>query len=187
MLYELLADDGDADALAFGRHAADYRSCALAEAACRDWSDALVRHFLYDELEHLRWQGLSQSSVEELRGAAARALAEEQYHRRHAHALLDAVWVDPAARERLEDAARRLLPLAHTMFADPHDAAGADPAVVGPPLSAHRDEWQRAVASRFGHITAVEGASTRMERSADFDEVYARMREVISLDPTARW
>ena len=64
-LYEALALDevlGDADRLAFRRAPQDYRSCHLVELPCPDWSDALVRHWLYDEAEVLRWDALAGSS-----------------------------------------------------------------------------------------------------------------------------
>ncbi|WP_411698578.1 Phenylacetic acid catabolic protein, partial [Conyzicola sp.] len=76
LLYELLAE-GDADQLAFWRSPSEYRSCWLVEMACTDWADALMRHWLYDEAELVRWVSLATSSAPELRGIAARALAEE--------------------------------------------------------------------------------------------------------------
>ena len=56
-LYELLG--ADVDVLAFGRPAAAYRSCHLVERPCADWADALVRHWLYDAAEDLRWDALA--------------------------------------------------------------------------------------------------------------------------------
>ena len=61
-LYEVLGGGGDADQLAFRRAPQDYRSCHLVELPCPDWSDALVRHWLYDEAEVLRWDSLASSS-----------------------------------------------------------------------------------------------------------------------------
>jgi ring-1,2-phenylacetyl-CoA epoxidase subunit PaaC len=110
MLYELL-EGADADRLALLRDPGEYRSCWLAEAACTDWADALVRHWLYDEAELLRWQGLAVSSLQPLRDIATRALAEEAYHRRHATALLDALRTEQEAEPRLLQAASWLVPL----------------------------------------------------------------------------
>jgi len=190
MLYELLADDSDADALAFHRDPADYRSCRLVEAACTDWADAVVRHFLYDEAELLRWQALAASSVEALRGIAERALSEEVYHRRHAHALLDALADDPGAQERLRTAFTELLPLALALFSATDGHAAADPAIVGVALPALLAPWTAAVSTRFGELPAgVAPVSDggRTARGAEFAEMYARMREVLMLDPTAHW
>ena len=73
-LYELL---GDADQLAFRRSPEDYRSCHLVELPCPDWADALVRHWLYDEAEVLRWDALAGSSW-----AAVAAVVERVQRRR---------------------------------------------------------------------------------------------------------
>jgi ring-1,2-phenylacetyl-CoA epoxidase subunit PaaC len=178
-LYELLIDpSADVDAFVFGREPVGWRSCALVEEPCTDWADALVRHWLYDSAEELRWRALSDSVHGGVRAAAARALQEEQYHVRHADALVDALVDDPEAYERLTRALERLLPLAVAMFDDP----------IGELL----DPWRAKVDARFGAqpwatITVDSDVRDRATRSEHFDEVYARMREVVNLDPTARW
>jgi ring-1,2-phenylacetyl-CoA epoxidase subunit PaaC len=168
MLYELLGDD--ADALAFQRAPEDYRSCWLVEAPCTDWADALVRHFLYDEAELLRWTALQRWPDEAVRAIAERALAEETYHRRHAHALLTTLSGDPDALARLRAAYEWLAPLA-TALVDTDEM---------------RERFSVAVAPWFGRWMPA-GVAQRSERSADFADVYARMREVLMLDPTAHW
>jgi ring-1,2-phenylacetyl-CoA epoxidase subunit PaaC len=189
MLYELLEGD-DADRLALLRDPGEYRSCWLAEAACTDWADALVRHWLYDEAELLRWQALADSSLQALRDIASRALAEETYHRRHAAALLDALRSEHDAQGRLVEAAAWLVPLGLALFDPPPGQDDADPAVVGRPLPSMAQEWTSRVAARFsvGPIGGgAEAQEHRTVRSAGFAEVYARMREVLMLDPTAQW
>jgi ring-1,2-phenylacetyl-CoA epoxidase subunit PaaC len=189
MLYELL-EGADADRLALLRDPGEYRSCWLAEAACTDWADALVRHWLYDEAELLRWQGLAESSLQPLRDIATRALAEEAYHRRHATALLDALRTEQEAEPRLLQAASWLVPLGLSLFEPPPGQDDADPDVVGRPLPAMAQEWTSLVTGRFG-IRPLDAAPAAQERrtarSSGFDEVYARMREVLMLDPTAQW
>lgn len=190
MLYELLDPDGDADALAFGRSAEEYRSCWLAEASCTDWADALVRHFLYDEAEQLRWQQLALSEHVQLRGIANRALAEEVYHRRHADALLGALTGDSEAMRRVADAAHLLVPLALGMFDEPSGGEAADRSLVGAPLPSLADAWRESVSRRLRHIDSagvVPDQRGRTQRGPEFALVYARMREVLMLDPTAHW
>lgn len=190
MLYELLAD-GDADQLALGRSPSEYRSCWLVEAPCTDWADALVRHWLYDEAELLRWRGLAESSSARLRGIAARALREETYHRRHATAFLDSLAGDSASMSRLQHAFAELMPLGAALFDTPAGGAAADPSITGPPLESLAAGWAAAVGNRFGSVGDLAGAATgqrgRTVRSIHFDEMYSRMREVILLDPSAKW
>jgi ring-1,2-phenylacetyl-CoA epoxidase subunit PaaC len=190
MLYELLDPDADADALAFGRTPEEYRSCWLAEAACTEWADALVRHFLYDEAEQLRWQQLASSADERVSAIAHRALSEEVYHRRHADALLDALVGDAEATQRVDDAARRLVPLALGMFDVPAGGEDANSEIVGQPLFDLIGRWGDSVSRRLREVvvsTPLADQRRRTQRSPEFAAVYARMREVLLLDPTARW
>jgi ring-1,2-phenylacetyl-CoA epoxidase subunit PaaC len=199
MLYELVISDlsGETpsaeavDALAFRREPADYRSCWLVEAACTEWASALVRHWLYDTAEALRWGELAGSSEAHLRAIAVRAMSEERYHLRHADALLDALVGDADAGTRIVAALAELLPLGVGLFDDPPDAGDAVVSVVGRPLAALAAEWRAAVDRRFGprDWAAVEPVAQagRTVRSTPFATVYADMREVIMLDPDATW
>ena len=56
LLLEVLVGNEDSaiDALAFFREPADWRSCQLVEITLPEWSDTLVRHWLYDAAEELR-------------------------------------------------------------------------------------------------------------------------------------
>jgi ring-1,2-phenylacetyl-CoA epoxidase subunit PaaC len=199
MLYELVISDlsGEppsaqaVDAMAFRRDPAEYRSCWLVEAPCTEWAAALVRHWLYDTSEALRWRELAGSSDERLRGIADRATSEERYHLRHADALLDALVGDPDAGARIAAALAALLPLGVALFDDPPGADASAGSVVGRPLAELAPEWRTAVDRRFGpqDWAAVEPAAQagRTVRSAPFATVYADMREVIMLDPDAVW
>ena len=199
MLYELVIADlsGETpsaqavDALAFRRDPADYRSCWLVEAPCTEWAIALVRHWLYDTAEALRWRELSGSSDARVRDIAARAMSEERYHLRHADALLDALVDDSDAGARVAAALAEMLPLGVALFDDPSGADTAGTSVVGQPLAALVPEWQTAVDRRFGarDWAAVEpvAQARRTMRSGSFATVYADMREVIMLDPDASW
>jgi ring-1,2-phenylacetyl-CoA epoxidase subunit PaaC len=199
MLYELVISDlsGEppsaqaVDALAFRRDPADYRSCWLVEAPCTEWASALVRHWMYDTAEALRWRELAGSSDARVGDIAARAMSEERYHLRHADALLDALVGDSDAGARIAAALAEMLPLGVALFDDPSGADTAATALVGRPLSVLAPEWQSAVDQRFGprDWATVEAAAQagRTVRSDSFATVYADMREVIMLDPDATW
>jgi ring-1,2-phenylacetyl-CoA epoxidase subunit PaaC len=199
MLYELVISDltgatpsaQAVDALAFRRDPADYRSCWLVEAPCTEWATALVRHWMYDTAEALRWRELAGSSDVRLRDIAVRAMSEERYHIRHADALLDALVGDADAGARLAGALAELLPLGVALFDEPVGADSAAVSIVGRPLAELATEWRAAVDHRFGSqewagIGPVAQAGRRV-RSAPFATVYADMREVIMLDPDATW
>ena len=97
----------------------DWRSCALTEANLPEWSDTLVRHWLYDAAEELRWQLFAGSSVQHLADISVRAASEERFHRRHGDALLDVLLTVDDARDRLIASLHKLLPVALTLFDGP--------------------------------------------------------------------
>ncbi len=189
MLYELITDD--VDALALRREPDQYRSCWLVEEPCQDWAEALVRHWLYDAAEVLRWQTLVGSSVPALGEIAARALREEAFHRRHADAMLDALAGSDEARRRIGDAVQRLLPLAWGVFeAPPDEEAAVGAGVATARLQSLREPWLDVVTQRFG-ISGGDAAEPdqrqRTRRGPHFQALYDRMREVVMIDPGAEW
>lgn len=198
MLYELVCEldgveptDEAIDALAYGRGAVEYRSCAMTEFGTTDWAEALARHWIYDMVEDKRWGLVSASSVASLANASVRAGREEAFHRRHADALLDTLLVDPDARERLVAATRTILPMVAGLCAGtPRESELVDAGVLSSPLSSALPEVAASIAERFTIDVSVDdfGALTdRTNRSDSFAPLMARMREVLDLDPAAQW
>ena len=194
-LYGRIADD--VEHLALRRPAEEYRSCWLVEAPCRAWEDALVRHLLYDTAERWRWENMARSSVEGVPGIAARALVEEDYHRRHAVTLtarlLDAT---DESHRRVAGAIERLLPLADAQW----EPVAGEPAALAVgalarPSAEVASDWRAEV----GELLAAHGVTVawpdpagvrqagRTRRSEHFAEVQGALTEVLSLDPAASW
>ena len=67
-LYELLAEltDDDADRIAFGRAAVDFRHAALLNHARGDWAFSVARRYLYETADAVRLAALSRSTHEPL-------------------------------------------------------------------------------------------------------------------------
>jgi len=193
MLFELLVGDGDVDIdrLAFYRPASEWRSCALAELTLTEWSDTLVRHWLYDSAEELRWGLFAHSSVPQLAQIAERALSEERFHRRHADSLLDVLLLVDDAKQRLLASLNRLASVARTMF----DPVASEPdaisqGVVSASIASLEPTWQLLVQERFGPVdwdAHPALRSGRTERHPDFAPLLARMLEVLDLDRNAIW
>jgi len=184
--------DRDIDALAFYREPAEWRSCGLAEATLPDWSDTLVRHWLYDAAEELRWGLFASSSIPELADISVRALSEERFHRQHADALLDALLEVPDARGRLDASLTSLLPMAVGMFEGvAGEAEAIEAAVISGSLASLLAAWQDRVVDRFGPVdwSSVAGVPSdqRTRRHADFAPLLSRMLEVFDLDRTVAW
>lgn len=192
LLFEVLVGpaDADIDALAFFRDADDWRSCALTECSLPDWGDTLVRHWLYDAAEELRWQRFASSSIPALAALAVRAESEERFHRRHADALLDALLTQADARARIQQSVTKLLPMALTMF----EGVALEPdavteGVLDMAFAEQTDIWKQRVDARFGaqDWPAVTPSAARTERHADFAATLSRIREVLDLDRSAVW
>ena len=200
MLYELVLDldgteptDTAVDSLAFGRPSGGYRCCHLVEYTTADWAEALVRHWIYDTFEEMRWQLVTGSSLPELAAIAGKALGEEAFHRRHADALLDTLLAAPEASERILEALDAIGPLVAGLC-EPVDgeAEAISRGVTAAPTADLLQPLLQAIEKRFGGSprtgpTVANDQNRRTARSADFEPLLARMREVLDYDPEAVW
>lgn len=183
-------EDEAVDTLAFGRQPGDYRSCAFAEYVTTDWAEALVRHWIYDCFEALRWETFSDSSVAEVAAIVPRAEREEVFHRRHADALLDALLGTLEAGDRLRGALAALWPLVPSLFAaPPGEAQAVASGVQRVPLVDLSPQVEASVNQRFSTALTIDAPTSddRLLRSSPFGPLMARMREVLDFDPDAVW
>lgn len=205
-LYQLLLDRADVDSedgarvdeLALRRPDADYRSCWLAEWPADDWATALVRHWLYDLAEDLRWRDLVGSTHPELDALARRVLREEAFHLGHARQLLDRTMGSTAeATDRLTAALADLLPLVPGLWEPPADgdeAAAVASGIVARPSAELGHDHRRAIEAqlatwgvRLPLSSSGPAQHGRTVRSPGFAALHASLTEVIDLDPVARW
>ena len=184
------------DRLAFRRAPGDYRCCWLVEQPCREWAAALARHWLYDLAERHRWEAVAGSSSAPLAALAARALREEQYHRRHADAMIERLVADAQARPAMAAALDECLPLAAALF---EPVAGEPEALTGGVVTESSaalralwwDEASRAL-DQMGLSRAMPEIDPRLQRartvrSEHFARLHARINEVLSVAPDASW
>ena len=161
-LYELAAKElgTDADALAFDREPAEYRSAQLVELHLLDWAHTIARRYLYEEADRLRIEALIPGDDAELAGLAQKIDREEVYHRLHAELWAARLRDEP----RFRDAVEELWPYAL--------------GVVAP-------ELRPALAKRVG--LAEIAANERNGRSPEFAELWETMTEVRRSAPGAQW
>lgn len=203
LLYELVLEldgieptDTAIDKIAFGRPSHEYRCCHLVEYTTHHWAEALVRHWIYDTFEEMRWQLVSDSSLPKLASIARRARREEAFHRRHADALLDRLLASPEARTPIREALETVAPMVPGLC---ESTAGEASAIAGRvtrgPTADLVEPLARAIGERFGHSAAarlsiggeVNGQARRTLRSSWFEPLMARMTEVLDYDPQAVW
>ena len=198
-LYTLLHDlgDKDPDALAFNRAEKDFKCCHLVEYPIGEYDFSLMRHFLFDTSEALRYGMLSESSFAPLAKISRKFRGEIRYHTMHAD-----VWIrqlgsaNEESRARVQSALNECFPLALGIFekSDFEDALSAQG--VFPGEAALQDAWLR-------HITPIlESAGLIVPDAANLNPSYGgrkgfhteylkplldEMTEVYKIDPGAEW
>lgn len=85
-LYTLLHQlaENEPDTVAFTRNAPQFHNCVFVELPNQEYDFSLIRHFLYDSAEALRFEMLTASSYEPLAQVAKKIRAELRYHTLHA-------------------------------------------------------------------------------------------------------
>ena len=190
-LYSLISED--IDRIAYGRPPSEYRSAHIAEALCHDWPPALVRLFLHDTAEEVRWSAMLDSSWSELGAVAARALTEEQFHVHHGLSLLRRLLCTPEGQNHLSPVLRELTPLAREYF------AGSDTGLVGSGVlnTSLVDQeliWRTRIEDVLDEFeleidwSAASPSQGRAGvRSKDFFSLHDEMVAVLRIDPAANW
>ena len=86
-IYNLLHQLGekDADTVAFTRNAEQFHNCYLTELPIGGYDFSLLRHFLFDFAELLRFESLKESKYQPLAQVAKKFFGEIKYHTMHAN------------------------------------------------------------------------------------------------------
>ena len=162
-LYQLVAEERgtDADALAFDRDPAEYRSAPLVERRfVPDWARTIARHVLYEVADAIRLEQLRSCGDPEVEGLAGKIDREETYHRMHAEMWADRLRDEPRYREALQE----LWP----------SALGLLP-----------EDLRPALIERFGLPAAA--AVERGQHAEDWPALWEEMTMVRRVAPGASW
>jgi ring-1,2-phenylacetyl-CoA epoxidase subunit PaaC len=90
-LYKILHEqfgEAEPDTLGFKRSEKDFKSCQLVELPIGEYDFSLVRHFLFDHAELLRYEMFATSSFQPLALLAKKVKGEIKYHTMHADTFL---------------------------------------------------------------------------------------------------
>jgi ring-1,2-phenylacetyl-CoA epoxidase subunit PaaC len=193
-LYGLLAEltGADADAIAFGRPAAEFRHAALMNHARGDWAFTIARRFLYEWADAVRLAAIAGSSYEPLANLAAKMRREESYHRMHIDTWLRRL-ASSDARDRLQAALQRAWPDAQAIFSPlAGEAALVGSGILARPFDELRGDWRERVQS----ILAEQGLSLpdaaipsdgRTRRTDAFDWLHGQFTMVAASEAGATW
>jgi len=195
-LYELLATltDDDADRIAFGRDAADFRHAALLNHARGDWAFSVARRYLYETADAVRLAALAASSYEPLASLAGKIRREETYHQLHGEAWLRRLAESTdAGRDRLVSGLECLWTDAQEVFAPLEgESRLLERRILAKPMQAMHAEWQTQVRDRLRPICAeLPDASPtpdgRRRRTDDFRWLHGEFTSVARSEETATW
>ena len=198
-LYTLLHQLGEAepDTVAFTRNAPQFHCAQLVELPIGEYDFSLIRHFLYDHAEILRFEALSHSSYEPLAQVARKLKGELKYHTLHANTWIKQLGSSTEeAIERLQNSLNYTLPYALGLF----EKTAAEAEIISEGIFVGEDEikarWQENITKVLSQtaldipdlttLTPVYGGRFG-EHTEYLQPLLDEMAEVFRVDPTAEW
>lgn len=198
-LYQLLHQAGEAapDTIAFMRDSASFRNCIFTELPNGEYDFSLMRHFLFDTAEKLRFEMLRESTVTPLAELAVKISGELRYHDLHAR-----TWVrqlGSATEEsilRLQQSLTFSLPYALGIFElSPYEEVlTSEKIFAGEKIL--RARWMERVVEtlkstalqlpQWESIVPVNGGRSG-KHSEHLQPLLDEMSEVFKIDPNAEW
>ncbi|MFN8336013.1 MAG: 1,2-phenylacetyl-CoA epoxidase subunit PaaC [Cyclobacteriaceae bacterium] len=198
-LYQMLQTLGekDPDTVAFMRNADQFHNCILVELPNGEYDFSLIRHFLYDTAEAIRFEMLSESSYQPLADISKKIRAELRYHTLHAN-----TWVKQlgsATEESISRLQRSLdsaMPYALGMFEEsPFEKDLISSKIFGGE-QALKERWIKKIEAVISQtqlhlpdwkaLQPVTGGRTG-KHSEYLQPLLDEMSEVFKIDPTAEW
>jgi len=198
-LYSLLHQLGqpEPDTVAFTRSAEQFHNCILVELPNGEYDFSLIRHFLFDTAEAIRFEGLKNSSYEPLAQVARKVRGELRYHTLHAN-----TWIKQlgAATEesvsRLQQSLEFALPYSMGIFEESrYEKELIDDGIYAGELEV-KQQWIARIEEIIGQtkltlpdwklLKPVNGGRVGMH-SEHLQPLLDEMGEVFRIDPTAEW
>lgn len=198
-LYQMLESLGekDPDTVAFMRNANQFHNSILVELPNGEYDFSLIRHFLYDTAEAIRFEMLSESSFQPLADISKKIRAELRYHTLHAN-----TWVKQLGNateesiSRLQNSLIAAMPYALGMFEEsPYEQELIDSKIFGGE-KVLRERWINKVEAvivqtslhlpDWKTLQSVNGGRAG-KHSEHLQPLLDEMSEVFKIDPTAEW
>ena len=198
-LYQLLHELGESepDTVAFTRNAEQFHNSQFVEIPNGEYDFSLIRHFLFDTAEALRFQMLTESSYEPLAKLAVKIQGELRYHTMHANTWIKQL--GSATEEsivRLQRSLNRAMPYALGLFeASAYEEDLIKDGVFGGEETLKK-EWLAQVEKIIGQtqltLPDVLALTPRYggrvgEHTEHLQPLLDEMSEVFRIDPTAEW
>lgn len=198
-LYKILEELGESepDMVAFMRNADQFHNSQFVELPNGEYDFSLIRHFLFDTAEILRFQMLSNSSYEPLANLAKKIKGEIKYHTMHAE-----IWVKQlgSATEqsvsRLQQSLEYALPYALGIFeTSPFEEELVAQGIFGGEADL-RSQWESRISEilaksdlKLPSLDSIEPVfgGRNGSHTEHLQPLLDEMSEVFKVDPTADW
>lgn len=197
--YGLLQDLGEADpdTLAFRRPAEAFRCCQFVELPIGEYDFSLIRHFLFDQAEAIRFALLAQSAYAPLVEVVAKLQGELKYHLLHANVMIKKLGnATPESISRLQASLETAFPYALGMFEpSPFEAQIIEAGLYAGEARA-RETWLEHIQQVLAQTALVLPDPSRVQpvlggrrghHSSWLPALLAEMSEVMNIDPEAKW
>lgn len=198
-LYQMLQTLGerDPDTVAFTRNASQFHNCILTELPNGEYDFSLIRHFLYDTAEAIRFEMLSESSYQPLADISKKIRAELRYHTLHANTWMKQLGsATEESISRLQNSLNIAIPYALGMFEEsPYENELISNKIFGGEQTL-KDRWMKKVEELITQTSLqlpdwktaqpVYGGRTG-KHSEYLQPLLDEMSEVFKIDPTAEW
>ena len=196
-LYQILHDLGEdePDQVAFMRSADKFHNCQMVELPNGEYDFSLIRHFLFDTAEAIRFEMLSSSSYKPLAQLANKIKGELRYHTMHANTWIKQLGnATEESKARLQTSLNELYPYALGIF----EKSPYEDDLVNDGIFQGEDALQASWEAKVKEIidqTALKlpGKTTPVmggrkgEHTEHLQPLLNEMSEVFKIDPTAEW
>ncbi len=199
-LYEILhgLGEGEPDTLAFTRDASEFRCCHLVEHPIGDYSFSLIRNFLFNTAEQLRYELLEMSSLAPLAKLAVKIKGEIKYHLFHSNTWMVQLGAkgNEQSHAKMQETLDTVYPLAFSIF-EPSEVEQqliADGIFAGE--HALREKWLVAVGKVLAEASLTPPDLSTIEPAYGgrtgshtpwLQPMLEEMGEVFRIDPSAQW
>jgi len=198
-LYTILHQLGerDPDTVAFTRNATQFHNCLLVELPNAEYDFSLIRHFLYDTAEAIRFEALTRSSYEPLAQLATKIRGELRYHTLHANTWIKQLGsATPESIERLQNSLEYALPFALGIFEEsPYENEIISSGIFEGEQNI-KEKWLTQIRKILDqtslHLPDVKIIQPIVggrigKHSEHLQPLLDEMSEVFKIDPTAEW
>jgi ring-1,2-phenylacetyl-CoA epoxidase subunit PaaC len=198
-LYTILQELGeqDPDTVAFTRNANQFHNCQLVELPNQEYDFSLIRHFLFDTAEALRFEMLTNSSYEPLAQLAKKIRGELRYHTLHANTWIKQLGsATPESIERLQKSLAYALPYALGIFElSPYEGELIKSGIFAGE-NALQNRWiekvELIIAQTSLTLPDIKSIQPKLggrqgKHTEHLQPLLDEMSEVFKIDPTAEW